>query len=97
MGLRRAEQVLGQRDGLRVVSKGISELLDHDSVKGFLEAATSMHCQQASRTWQHCLGVSAQGGDTLLWCFRVQSDAQLCCTQIEVSKEYKGQILCFMH
>lgn len=59
------QQLPGQCDTLRAVSKGISELLDPDSGKGFLEAVTSMHCQQASRTWQHCLGVSAQG-ETLL-------------------------------
>lgn len=59
------EQVPGQHETLRGVSKGISELLDPGSAKGFLEAVMSMHCQQASRTWQHCLVVSAQGGTLL--------------------------------
>lgn len=59
------EQVPGQHETLRGVSKGISELLDPGSVKGFLEAVTSVHCQHSSREWQHCLGVSAQGGTSL--------------------------------
>lgn len=65
MGLLPVEQVPGQHDTLRGVSTGISELLDPGSVKGFLEAVTSTHCQQASRAWEHCLAVSAQGSTLL--------------------------------
>lgn len=57
------EHAPGQHNTLVGVNKDISELLDHDSVKGFLEAVTSVHCQQASSAWQYCLGVLSQGDD----------------------------------
>lgn len=54
------EHAPGQQDTLIGVNKNISELLDHDSVKGFLEAVTNVDCQQGSSAWQHCLGVLLQ-------------------------------------
>lgn len=47
VGLHCVEHAPGQQGTLIGVNKDISELLDHDSVKGLLEAVTSVHCQQA--------------------------------------------------
>lgn len=54
------EHAPGQQDTLIGVNKDISELLDHDCVKGVLESVTSVH-YQASSAWQYCLGVLSQG------------------------------------
>lgn len=90
-------QVPGQHDTLRGVSTGISELLDPDFVKGFLEAVTGTHCQQASRAWQHCLGVAAQG-DTLV-CGVSGYRVILSCAALRwrCQRNIKEKNLCFMH
>jgi len=61
MGLYRVEHAPKQHSTLIDVNKDLIELLDHDSVKGFLEAVASVHCQQASSACQYCSGMLAEG------------------------------------